>query len=136
MSDELILPARIAYEDPVGRELRQGQFPGISETNTSPNGCYNSDKSKGSVPLTIKFEKNSNLQRTKVREAIESLQKETSILQDTHFQIKDGIDWYRLHKLRETFNLTVMSTRHLSDQERTALALELLCLSGSSISPH
>ena len=128
LCDELILPARIAYEDPVGRELRQGQFPGSSETNTSPSGCYNSDRSKGSVsvPLTIKFEKNSNLQRIKVREAIETLQKETSILQDTQFQIKEGVDWYRLHKLRETLNFTVMSTRHLSDQERTALALELM----------
>ena len=37
-SDELILPARLAYEVPKGRELRQGQLPGIAETNTSSNG--------------------------------------------------------------------------------------------------
>ena len=65
ITDELIMPARIAFENFVGKELRQGQYPGVSETSTSPNGCYNSDKSKGSVPLTIKYEKNSCLQRTK-----------------------------------------------------------------------
>ena len=51
------MPARIAFENFVGKELRQGQYPGVSETSTSPNGCYNSDKSKGSMPLTIKYEK-------------------------------------------------------------------------------
>ena len=126
ISDELIMPARIAFENVVGKELRQGQYPGVSETSTSPNGCYNSDKSKGSVPLTIKYEKNSCLQRTKIREAIESLQKEINTAQDTQFQIKEGIDWTRLHKLREAAVFTVMSTRHLSDQERNALALELM----------
>ena len=120
------MPARIAFENFVGKELRQGQYPGVSETSTSPNGCYNSDKSKGSVPLTIKYEKNSCLQRTKIREAIESLQKEINIAQDTQFQIKEGIDWTRLHKLREAAAFTVISTRHLSDQERNALALELM----------
>ena len=126
ITDELIMPARIAFENFVGKELRQGQYPGVSETSTSPNGCYNSDKSKGSVPLTIKYEKNSCLQRTKIREAIESLQKEVNAAQDTQFQIKEGIDWTRLHKLREAATFTVMSTRHLSDQERNALALELM----------
>ena len=72
-SDELILPARIAYQVPQGRELRQGQFPGIAETNTASNGCYNSDRSKGSIPLTVKFQPNSVLQMLKVREIIDSL---------------------------------------------------------------
>ena len=54
LSDELILPARIAYELPDGKELRHGYLPGIMETSTAPNGCYNSDRSKGSIPLTIK----------------------------------------------------------------------------------
>ena len=125
-SDELILPARIAYEVPKGRELRQGQFPGIAETSTASNGCYNSDRSKGSISLTVKFQQNSDLQMLKVREIIESLLEEASILQDTQFQIKEGIDWYRLHKSGETTSFTVMSTRHLSDQERTSLALELM----------
>ena len=126
LSDELIFPARIAYERPDGRELRHGQFPGVTETSTAPNGCYNSDKSKGSIPLTIKYQQNSSLQRLKVREVIESLLKETSVLQDTQFQIKEGSDWHKLHKLKETVNFTVMSTRHLSDQERTSLASELM----------
>ena len=59
-------------------------------------------------------------------EIIESLLKETSVLQDTQFQIKEGVDWHKLHKLKETVNFTVMSTRHLNDQERTSLALELM----------
>ena len=62
----------------------------------------------------------------KIREAIESLQKEVNAAQDTQFQIKEGIDWTRIHKLREAATFTVMSTRHLSDQERNALALELM----------
>ena len=126
LSDELILPARIAYEIPDGKELRHGHFPGIMETSTAPNGCYNSDRSKGSIPLTIKYQQNSSLQKLKVREVIESLMKETSVLQDTQFQIKEGSDWHRLHKLKETDNFTVMSTRHLNDQERTSLASELM----------
>ena len=126
ISDELILPARIAYEIPDGKELRHGHFPGIMETSTAPNGCYNSDRSKGSIPLTIKYQQNSSLQKLKVREVIESLMKETSVLQDTQFQIKEGSDWHRLHKLKETDNFTVMSTRHLNDQERTSLASELM----------
>ena len=125
LSDELILPARIAYELPDGKELRHGHLPGIMETSTAPNGCYNSDRSKGSIPLTIKYQQNSSLQKLKVREVIESLMKETSVLQDTQFQIKEGPDWHRLHKLKETDNFTVMSTRHLNDQERTSLASEL-----------
>ena len=32
----------------------------------------------------------------KVREIIESLLEEANALQDTQFQIKEGIDWYRL----------------------------------------
>ena len=72
------------------------------------------------------MKRNSCLQRTKIREAIESLQKEINTAQDTQFQIKEGIDWTRLHKLREAATFTVMSTRHLSDQERNALALELM----------
>ena len=88
LSDELILPARIAYELPDGKELRHGYLPGIMETSTAPNGCYNSDRSKGSIPLTIKYQQNSSLQKLKVREVIESLMKETSVLQDTQFQIK------------------------------------------------
>ena len=126
LSDELILPARIAYEIPDGKELRHGHFPGIMETSTAPNGCYNSDRSKGSIPVTIKYQQNSSLQKLKVREVIESLMKETSVLQDTQFQIKEGSDWHRLHKLKETDNFTVMSTRHLNDQERTSLASELM----------
>ena len=59
-------------------------------------------------------------------EIIESLLKETSVRQDTQFQIKEGVDWHKLHKLKETVNFTVMSTRHLNDQERTSLALELM----------
>ena len=90
LSDELIFPARIAYERPDGRELRHGQLPGVAETSTASNGCYNSDKSKGSIPLTIKYQQNSSLQRLKVREVIESLLKETSVLQDTQFQIQRG----------------------------------------------
>ena len=126
ISDELIFPARIAYEQPDGRELRHGQLPGVAETNTASNGCYNSDKSKGSISLTIKYQQNSSLQRLKVREVIESLLKGTSVLQDTQFQIKEGSDWNRLHKLKETINFTLMSTRHLNDQERTLLASELM----------
>ena len=126
LSDELIFPARIAYELPDGKELRHGHFPGIMETSTSPNGCYNFDRSKDSIPLTIKYQQNSSLQRLKVREVIDSLMKETSVLQDTQFQIKEGSDWHRLHKLKETVNFTVMSTRHLNDQERTSLASELM----------
>ena len=109
--------------------LRGFRLFGVASTCTGspkvPSG-YNSDKSKGSVPLTIKYEKNSCLQRTKIREAIEALQKEINTAQDTQFQIKEGIDWTRLHKLREAATFTVMSTRHLSDQERNALALELM----------
>ena len=126
LSDELILPARIAYELPDGKQLRHGHLPGFMETSTAPNGCYNSDRSKGSIPLTIKYQQNSSLQKLKVREVIESLMKETSVLQDTQFQIKEGPDWHRLHKLKETDNFTVMSTRHLNDQERTSLASELM----------
>ena len=126
LSDELILPARIAYELPDGKELRHGYLPGIMETSTAPNGCYNSDRSKGSIPLTIKYQQNSSLQKLKVREVIEALMRETSVLQDTQFQIKEGPDWHRLHRLKETDNFTVMSTRHLNDQERTSLASELM----------
>jgi len=126
LSDELILPARIAYELPDGKDLRHGYLPGIMETSTAPNGCYNSDRSKGSIPLTIKFQRNSSLQRLKVREVIEALMRETSVLQDTQFQVKEGVDWPRLQRFKETENFTVMSTRHLSDQERTSLASELM----------
>ena len=126
ISDELILPARIAYEIPDGKDLRHGYLPGIMETSTAPNGCYNSDKSKGSIPLTIKFQQNSALQRCKVREVIETLIRETSVLQDTQFQVKEGVDWPRLQRFKEAETFTVMSTRHLSDQERTSLASELM----------
>ena len=126
ISDELILPARIAYEIPDGKDLRQGYLPGIMETSTAPNGCYNSDKSKGSIPLTIKFQQNSALQRCKIREVIETLIRETSVFQDTQFQVKEGVDWPRLHRFKEVETFTVMSTRHLSDRERTSLASELM----------
>ena len=126
ISDELILPARIAYEIPDGKDLRQGYLPGIMETSTAPNGCYNSDKSKGSIPLTIKFQQNSALQRCKIREVIETLIRETSVLQDTQFQVKEGVDWPRLQRFKEAETFTVMSTRHLSDRERTSLASELM----------
>ena len=126
ISDELILPARIAYEIPDGKDLRQGYLPGIMEVSTAPNGCYNSDKSKGSIPLTIKFQQNSALQRCKIREVIETLIRETSVFQDTQFQVKEGVDWPRLHRFKEVETFTVMSTRHLSDRERTSLASELM----------
>jgi len=126
ISDELIMPTRIAFEVMEGRDLRQGQFPGIIETNTMSNGCYNADKSKGSIPLTIKFQQQSALQMLKVRGVVDSLLQETSAVQDTQFQIKEGIDWHRLHKAGETTSFTVMSTRHLDDNERTSLALELM----------
>ena len=125
-SDEFIIPTRIAFETSDGRDLRQGRFPGIVETNTTSNGCYNSDKSKSSIPLTIKYQTESSLQRLKVRETIEGLLKETSGLQDTQFQIKEGIDWRRLCKFQEVATFTVMSVRHLNDQERVALATELM----------
>lgn len=125
-SDELILPARIAFETAEGRELRQGQFPGIVETSTTANGCYNSDKSKSSIPLTIKYQFESSLQRLKVRETIEGLLQKTNTLQDTQFQIKEGIDWRRLCKFQEIATFTVMSVRHLNDQAKVALALELM----------
>ena len=126
ISDELIFPARIAYEIPDRKDLRQGYLPGIMETSTAPNGCYNSDKSKGSIPLTIEFQQNSALQRCKIREVIETLIRETSVLQDTQFQVKEGVDWPRLQRFKEAETFTVMSTRHLSDQERTSLASELM----------
>ena len=76
------------------------------ETSTAPNGCYNSDKSKGSIPLTIKFQQNSALQRCKVREVIETLIRETSVLQDTQFQVKEGVDWPRLQRFKEAATFT------------------------------
>ena len=36
ISDELIFPARIAYEQPDGRELRHGQFPGLRRLTLRP----------------------------------------------------------------------------------------------------
>ena len=126
ISDELIMPARIAYENFGGKELRQGRYPGICETSTSPNGCYNSDKSKGSVPLTVKYDKNACLSITKIREEIELLLKQSNTSQDTQFQIKEGVDWNRMQKLRETTTFTVVSTRHLGDHERSSLAQELM----------
>ena len=125
-SDELIIPTRIAFETIEGRDLRQGRFPGIVETNTTSNGCYNSDKSKSSVPLTIKYQTESSLQRLKVREIVDGLLKETNGLQDTQFQIKEGVDWRRLCKFQEVATFTVMSVRHLNEQERVALATELM----------
>ena len=50
ISDELILPARVAYEIPDGKDLRHGYLPGIMETSTAPNGCY---KSSSFVPIVI-----------------------------------------------------------------------------------
>ena len=126
ISDELLMPSRIAYENFGGKELRQGRYPGICETSTLPNGCYNSDKSKGSVPLTVKYDKNASLPMTKIREEIELLLQQSDISQDTQFQIKEGVDWNRMQKLRETATFTVMSTRHLGDQERISLAQELM----------
>ena len=99
LSDEFIIPSRIAYELPDGKDLRQGQFPGITEALSSANGCYNSDKSKGSIPVTVKFHKASPLQILKVREAVDNLLQEACVIQDTQFQIKEGVAWHRLHKL-------------------------------------
>ena len=96
ISDELILPARIAYEIPDGKDLRQGYLPGIMEVSTAPNGCYNSDKSKGSRPLTIKFQQNSALQRCKIREVIETLIRETSVFRILSFRSRKvliGLDY-------------------------------------------
>ena len=105
------------------------------ETSTAPNGCYNSDRSKGSIPLTIKYQQNSSLQKLKVREVIEALMRETSVLQDTQFQIKEGPDWHRLYRLKETDNFTVMSTRHLNDQERTSTCIRAHVVSDQILLP-
>ena len=126
ITDELIMPTRIAFENFGGKELRQGRYPGICETNTSPNGCYNSDKSKRSVPVTIKYDRNTGLSITKVREEIELLLQQSDTSQDIQFQLKEGVDWNRMQKLRENADWTVMSTRHLSDQDRLSLAQELM----------
>ena len=126
ISDELLMPARLAFENSGGIELRQGRCPGISETTSSPNGCYNSDKSKGSAPVTIKYNKTAGLAITHIREEIELLMRQSDISQDTQFQIKEGVDWHRMHRLRETAEWTIMSTRHLNGQSRLLLAQELM----------
>ena len=63
---------------------------------------------------------------TKIREEIKLLLEQSNTSQDTQFQIKEGVDWNRMQKLRETTTFTVMSTRHLGDQERSSLAQELM----------
>jgi hypothetical protein len=135
-SDELILPARLAYEVPKGRELRQGQFPGIAETNTSSNGCYNSDRSKGSVPLTVKFQPNSVLQMLKVRETVESLLEEANALQDTQFQIKEGIVSIGIDCINlESQPVSRLCRPGILVTKKELLLHQSLCLSGSNISP-
>ena len=126
ISDELLMPARLAFENCGGIELRQGRCPGICETISSPNGCYNSDKSKGSAPVTIKYNKTAGLAINHIREEIELLMRQSDISQDTQFQIKEGVDWNRMHRLKETADWTIMSTRHLNDQSRLLLAQELM----------
>ena len=126
ISDELLMPARLAFENCGGIELRQGRCPGICETVSSPNGCYNSDKSKGSAPVTIKYNKTAGLAINHIREEIELLMRQSDISQDTQFQIKEGVDWNRMHRLKETADWTIMSTRHLNDQSRLLLAQELM----------
>ena len=34
----------------------------------------------------------------KVREAVDNLLQEACVIQDTQFQIKEGVDWHRLHR--------------------------------------
>ena len=126
ISDELLMPARLAFENSGGIELRQGRCPGICETTSSPNGCYNSDKSKGSAPVTIKYNKTASLAINHIREEIELLMRQSDISQDTQFQVKEGVDWHRMHRLKETAEWTIMSTRHLNDQSRLLLAQELM----------
>ena len=126
ISDELLMPARLAFENFGGIELRQGRCPGICETSSSPNGCYNSDKSKGSVPVTIKYNKTAGLAINKIREEIELLMQQSDASQDTQFQIKEGVDWNRMQRFKETADWTIMSTRHLNDQNRLSLAQELM----------
>ena len=46
--------------------------------------------------------------------------------QDIQFQIKEGVDWNRMQRLKETADWTIMSTRHLNDQGRLLLAQELM----------
>ena len=126
ISDELLMPARLAFENSGGIELRQGRSPGVSETSSVPNGCHNSDKSKGSVPVTIKYNKTAGLAINHIRGEIELLMRQSDISQDTQFQIKEGVDWNRMHSLKETADWTIMSTRHLNDQSRLLLAQELM----------
>ena len=110
ISDELLMPARLAFENFGGIELRQGRYPGICETSSSPNGCYNSDKSKGSVPVTIKYNKTAGLAINKIREEIELLMQQSDTSQDTQFQIKEGVDWKRMQRSKETADWTIMSS--------------------------
>ena len=126
VSDELLMPTRLAFENFGGKELRQGRYPGICETSSSPNGCYNSDRSKGSVPVTIKYDKTAGLAITRIREEIDLLLQQSDTSQDTQFQVKEGVDWNRMQRLRENADWTVMSTRHLNDQNRLSLAQELM----------
>ena len=126
ISDELLMPTRLAFENFGGKELRQGRYPGICETSSSPNGCYNSDKSKGSVPVTIKYNKTAGLAIIKIPEEIGLLIQQSDTSQDTQFQVKEGVDWNRMQRLKETADWTVMSTRHLNDQNRLSLAQELM----------
>ena len=126
ISDELLMPARLAFENSGGVELRQGRCPGICETNTLPNGCHNSDRSKGSTPVTIKYTKAAGLAISNIRNEIDSLMRQSDTSQDTQFQIKEGVDWNRMQKFKETADWTIMSTRHLNDQGRLLLAQELM----------
>ena len=126
ISDELLMPARLAFENSGGIELRQGRCPGICETSTQPNGCYNSDKSKGSAPVTIKYNQVAGLAISNIRAEIDLLLRQSDTSQDTQFQIKEGVDWKCMQRRKETANWTIMSTRHLNDQGRLLLAQELM----------
>ena len=126
ISDELLMPARLAFENIGGIELRQGRCPGTCETSTIPNGCYNSDKSKGSAPVTIKYHQAAGLAISNIRAEIDLLLRQSDASQDTQFQIKEGVDWKCMQRRKETANWTIMSTRHLNDQGRLHLAQELM----------
>ena len=126
ISDELLMPARLAFENVGGIELRQGRCPGICETSTLPNGCYNSDKSKGSAPVTIKYNQSAGLAISNIRAEIDLLLRQSDTTQDTQFQIKEGVNWNCMQRRRETADWTIMSTRHLNDQGRLLLAQELM----------
>lgn len=126
ISDELVLPARIAFRTPEGNDLRRGELPGITESNGHANGCFNFDTSKTSHSLTLKYQNASALEIGEVRKQIFTLLHEASTVEDIQFQFRQGVDWRKLCKQGDSLDFTVVSVRHLDDNERLALATDLM----------